>query len=131
MAEGCLRALASDRFEVSSAGTEATRVHPLAVRAMAEVGVDLSGHTSKTLDRLVGEGRDWVITVCDAAKEACPVFPGVRHRLHWSFENPSRATGTEEAQLAVFRRVRDEIRATLAGWLAERGPAVTVTRRTP
>lgn len=74
---------------------------------------------------------DWVITVCDAANEACPVFPGARHRLHWSFEDPSRATGTDEAQLAVFRRVRDEIRATLAGWLAERGPAVTITRRTP
>jgi arsenate reductase len=98
---------------------------------MAEVGVDLSGHTSKTLDRLVGEGWDWVITVCDAANEACPVFPGARHRLHWSFEDPSRATGTDEAQLAVFRRVRDEIRATLVGWLAQRGPAETITERTP
>src|SRR3970040_1591772 len=114
MAEGCLRALSSDRFEVSSAGTEATRVHPLAVRAMAEVGGDLSGHTSKTLDRLVGEGWDWVITVCDAANEACPVFPGARHRLHWSFEDPSRATGTDEAQLAALPRGREEVRATLA-----------------
>jgi arsenate reductase len=117
MAEGWLRALAGDRFEAASAGTEATRVHPLAARAMGEVGVDISAQTSKTLERFLGERWDWVITVCDAAAERCPVFPGAVRRLHWSFEDPSRATGDEEARLAVFRRVREEIRARLEAWL--------------
>lgn len=119
MAEAWLRALAGDRYDVASAGTEATRVHPLAARAMAEVGVDLAGHTSKTLDRFLGERWDWVITVCDAANEACPVFPGAARRLHWSFDDPSAAPGGDEDRMAVFRRVRDEIRARLAGWLAK------------
>lgn len=120
MAEGWLRALAGDRYEVASAGTETTRVHPLAARAMSEVGVDLAGHTSKTLERFLGERWDWVITVCDAANEACPVFPGAARRLHWSFDDPSRATGSEDERLATFRRVRNEIRARLAAWLADR-----------
>lgn len=119
MAEGWLRALAADRYEAASAGTEATRVHPLAARAMAEVGIDLGGQTSKTLDRFVGERWAWVITVCDAADERCPFFPGAARRVHRSFEDPSRATGSEEERLAAFRRVRDEIRDWLAGWLAE------------
>jgi arsenate reductase len=117
MAEGWLRALAGDRFEVASAGTEATRVHPLAIRAMAEVGVDIAGHESKTLERYVGEPWDWVITVCDAAAERCPTFPGGARRLHWSFDDPSRASGAEADRLAAFRRVRDEIAARLRGWL--------------
>ena len=110
MAEGLLRHLAGDRFEAHSAGTEATRVRPLAVRAMAEIGVDISGQESKTLDRYVKEPFDHVITVCDDANEACPVFPGAKSRLHWSFRDPSRADGTQEERLAVFRMVRDEIR---------------------
>ena len=110
MAEGLLRHLAGDRFEAHSAGTEATRVRPLAVRAMAEIGVDISGQESKTLDRYVKEPFDHVITVCDDANEACPVFPGAKSRLHWSFRDPSRADGTEEERLAVFRMVQDEIR---------------------
>jgi arsenate reductase len=118
MAEGLLRALGGDRFEVASAGTEARGVNPLAVRVMAESGVDIGGHTSKTLDRFLGEPWDDVITVCDGANEACPVFPGARTRLHWSFEDPSAAGGTEAERLAVFRRVRDEIRARLESWLA-------------
>jgi arsenate reductase len=130
MAEGWLRALAGDRFEAASAGTEATRVHPLAARAMAEAGVDLGAHSSKTLDRFLGEDWDWVITVCDAANEACPVFAGAAHRLHWSFDDPSRATGSEDARLATFRRVRDEIRARLAAWLAERRAEHTPVGRT-
>ena len=116
MAEGFLRAKAGDRFEVASAGTEATRVHPLAVRAMDEVGLDLRAHTSKTLDDLAGQGWDYVITVCDAANEACPIFPGKTRRLHWSFPDPSRASGTDEQQLAVFRHVRDEIAARVDRW---------------
>ncbi len=110
MAEGLLRHLAGDRFEVMSAGTEASHVRPLAIRAMDEVGVDISGQRSKRLDRYLGEAFDYVITVCDEANEACPFFPGAKTRLHWSFEDPSRAEGSEEERLATFRRVRGEIR---------------------
>ena len=110
MAEGLLRDLAGDRFEVTSAGTEATHVRPLAIRAMTEIGIDISGQESKTLERHLGEPFDYVITVCDDANEACPFFPGAKKRLHWSFEDPSRAEGSEDERLAVFRRVRDEIR---------------------
>jgi arsenate reductase len=109
MAEGLLRHLAGDRFEVLSAGTEATLVRPEARRAMAELGVDISGQESKTLERYLGEPFDYVVTVCDAANEACPVFPGAKRRLHWSFRDPSQATGDEEERLGVFREVRDEI----------------------
>ncbi|MBI2160618.1 MAG: arsenate reductase ArsC [Candidatus Rokubacteria bacterium] len=119
MAEGVLRVLAGDRFEVESAGTEATRVHPLAIRAMAELGIDISAHISKTVDRFVGQPWDYVITVCDSANERCPVFPSRTTRIHWSFEDPSQATGTEDGRLAVFRRVRDEIAGRLRTWLAE------------
>lgn len=110
MAEGLLCHLSGAQFEAYSAGTEATQVRPLAVRAMAEVGIDMSGQQSKTLDRYLGETFEAVITVCDDANEACPVFYGARRRLHWSLPDPSRATGTEEEQLAVYRQVRDELR---------------------
>lgn len=110
MAEGLLRHLGGDRFEAFSAGTEATQVRPLAIEAMAELGIDISGQESKTLDRYLGEPFDAVITVCDQAAEACPVFPGATRRLHWSFPDPSKATGTEAEQLAVYRTVRDAIR---------------------
>jgi arsenate reductase len=122
MAEGLLRHLAGDRFEVYSAGTEATSVRPEAIAAMAELGVDISGQESKTLDRYLSESFDCVITVCDDANEACPVFPGAKTRLHWSFRDPSRATGSGEERLVVFRVVRDEIRGrierelVLEGW---------------
>ena len=119
MAEGFLRALAGDRFEVASAGTEATRVHPLATRAMEEVGISLAGHTSKTLDRFLGQPWDYVITVCDSVNERCPAFAAETRRIHWSFEDPSRATGTEEERQGIFRRVRDEILDRLRGWLAD------------
>lgn len=110
MAEGYLRRLAGKRFEVVSAGTEATRVRPEARRVMAEVGADISGQESKTLERYLGEPFDFVITVCDAAGESCPAFPGRAERLHWSLPDPSQATGTEEERLAVFRQVRDRLR---------------------
>src|SRR5215218_8024108 len=110
MAEALLRHLGGDRFEPHSAGTEATYVRPLAVRAMDEIGVDISGQESKTLERYLEEPFDYVITVCDDANEACPFFPGARNRLDWSLEDPSRAEGSEEERLAIFRRVRDEIR---------------------
>ena len=123
MAEGFLRALAGDRFEVASAGTEATRVHPLAIRAMDEVGVDLRGHRSKTLDAFLGEAWDFVLTVCDRAGERCPLFPGPARRIHWSFEDPSAATGDEDERLGAFRRVRDQIGERLRVWLAGRPEA--------
>ena len=111
MAEGLLRHLAGDRFEVYSAGTEATFVRPEAVSVMAELGVDISGQASETLDRYLHEPFDHVVTVCDDANEACPVFPGAKNRLHWSFRDPSRATGGDEERLGAFREVRDEILA--------------------
>jgi arsenate reductase len=123
MAEALLRALAPGRFEVASAGTEATRVHPLAIRVMTELGIDLSQHHSKTLDQFLAQPWDYVITVCDSANERCPLFPTRTTRLHWSFEDPSAAVGTEAERLAVFRRVRDAIAARLRGWLAERTAA--------
>ncbi|MBI3978422.1 MAG: arsenate reductase ArsC [Chloroflexi bacterium] len=110
MAEGWLRHLAGERFEVASAGTEPARqVNPLAVRAMAEVGIDLSGQYPKRVDRYLGEPWDFVITVCDRAKESCPFFPGLHERIHWSFEDPAAATGSTDERMQVFRRVRDEI----------------------
>ncbi len=113
MAEGLLRHLAGDRFEVESAGTEQTRVHPLAIAAMNEIGIDISSHTSKTLDRFLGDRWDYVITVCNNANESCPFFPGAAARLHWSFEDPSAAKGTDDVRLVEFRRIRDQIRARL------------------
>lgn len=109
MAEGLLRHLAGERFEVFSAGTEATFVRPQAIEVMREIGVDISGQESKTLNQYLGQSFDCVITVCDNANEACPVFPGNGKRLHWSLPDPSAATGTQEEQLAVFRTVRDQI----------------------
>ena len=113
MAEGLLRAKAGDRFQAFSAGSEATEVRPLAVRAMAELGIDISGQRSKTTDTFAGQEFDYVVTVCDDAKEACPYFPGAIQRLNWSFEDPSAAKGSEDERLAVFRRVRDEIAARM------------------
>lgn len=113
MAEGLLRHLGGERFEAFSAGTEATHVRPLAIKAMAELGIDISGQTSKSLQRYLHEPFDEVITVCDTAAETCPVFPGAAHRRHWSFPDPSKATGSEDEQLAVYRRVRDEIRTRI------------------
>ena len=113
MAEGLLRHLGNERFEVFSAGTEATFVRPMAIQAMAELGIDISCQQSKKLDRYLGEPFDDVITVCDTAAEACPVFPGATRRRHWSFEDPSKATGSEAEQLGVYRQVRDEIRSRI------------------
>jgi arsenate reductase (thioredoxin) len=121
MAEGLLRRLASERFEVFSAGTEASGVRPLAIKVMAELGIDISGQQSKTLDRYVDEPFDAVITVCDQANEACPVFFGAKQRLHWSFPDPSNATGSEEQRLQVYRQVRDAIQERIERELIARG----------
>lgn len=120
MAEGFLRAMAGDRFEAGSAGTEKTSVNPLAIRAMAELGIDLGGHTSKLYADVASGAWDYLITVCDDANERCPWVPGSVQRLHWSFPDPSRATGSEEERLAVFRRVRDQIQERLTDWLRGR-----------
>ena len=117
MAEGLLRHLAGNHFEVMSAGTEATYVRPLAIRAMDELGMHISGQESKTLDRYLGDTFDYVVTVCDDATEACPVFPGAKRRLHWSFEDPAQARGSEEERLRVFQSVRDEIKERIEGEL--------------
>jgi arsenate reductase (thioredoxin) len=118
MAEGLLRNLAADRFEVFSAGTEATRVRPEAISVMAEIGVDISSQESETLERYLGETLDLVITVCDDVNESCPVFPGASSRLHWSFPDPSKATGGYEEILHTFRNARDEIQARIENELA-------------
>jgi len=110
MAEGFLRELGGDRFEVASAGTEARGLNPLAVQAMAEEGIDISLQESKTLERYVSEPFDLVITVCDEANEACPYFPNARERRHWSFPDPSAVVGDDETKFAAFRVVRDRVR---------------------
>ena len=110
MAEGMLRAWGGDRFEVHSAGTEATRVRPEAIAAMAEIGIDIGAQTSKTLEPYLGESFSWLITVCDQAKEACPTIPGVRQQAHWSIDDPSTVEGDEEARLEAFRVARDHLR---------------------
>lgn len=119
MAEGYLRHLAGDRFEVVSAGLEPSVVNPKAIRVMQEDGVDISSHTSKDVEQFVGQKFDFIITVCDNAKERCPFFPGQAERIHWSFEDPAAAKGTEEEVLAVFRKVRDKIRKRIKEFLSE------------
>jgi arsenate reductase (thioredoxin) len=109
MAEGYLRHAAPDRFRAMSAGIEPKRLNPLAVEAMREIGIDISHHTSKDVVTLLGQHVPYVVTVCDNAKERCPIFPGTWKFLHWSFEDPAAAVGSHDEQLAVFRRVRDQI----------------------
>ena len=113
MAEGLLQHDAGDKFEVMSAGIISSFVRPQAIAAMKEIGIDISSHRSKSVDEFAGEDFDYVITVCDNAKEGCPVFPGKTTRIHWSFDDPAEAVGSEEEKFAVFRRVRDEIREKL------------------
>lgn len=110
MAEGLLRHDAGDRFEVYSAGTNPSRVRPEAIAVMRELGIDISGQRSKGVDEFEGQSFDYVLTVCDNAKESCPIFPGKTVTLHQSFEDPASFEGPEEQRLALFRRVRDELR---------------------
>ncbi len=121
MAEGLLRSLAGGRFESLSAGTAPHGLNPGAVAAMAELGIDISGQRSEHVNAYVGTGIDTVITVCDHAASSCPTFPGQVRRIHWSFDDPASAQGSEDERMAVFRRVRDEIAAALRNWLAEDG----------
>ena len=119
MAHGWLARLAGDRYDVYSAGLETHGVNPRAVQVMLETGVDISGHTSNAVTEYLGKSFDLLITVCSGAKEACPLFTGeVKQRQHWPFDDPAAATGSEEEILAVFRRVRDEIRQQVEGLLS-------------
>ena len=117
MAEGVLRALGSGQWEVRSAGIIQSYVHPLALRAMAEIGIDISRQTSKSMDRFVNEKFDYVITLCDHAAQFCPAFGGRGKRLHWPFEDPAGATGTTEERLVVFRTIRDGIKKKIEEFL--------------
>lgn len=120
MAEGLLRYDGGKEFEVESAGVIASFVRPQAIAAMNEIGIDISGHRSKSVEEFTGEEFDYVITVCDNAKESCPVFPGKIQRIHWSFDDPAEATGSDEEKLYMFRRVRDEIRKRLNSFILEK-----------
>ena len=111
MAEGLLRALHGNPYEVFSAGTEPCRVSPYAIKVMAEIGIDIGAYYSKSIQEFLNQGFDYVVTVCDHATESCPFFPGGKRILHQSFEDPSAVTGTEEEIMAVFRLVRDEIKS--------------------
>jgi arsenate reductase len=113
MAEGLLRHHAGEIFEVFSAGTKPTRVRPEAISVMREVGINISGHRSKSVDEFAGQDFDYLITVCDNAKESCPVFPAKTKRIHWSIEDPAAGQGSEEETLTAFRRARDELQARL------------------
>ncbi len=121
MAEGLLRHMAGDRFEVHSAGTRPGTVRPEAIVVMREIGIDISGHRSKHVEEYAGQQFDFVITVCDNAREACPVFPAGATHIHWSFEDPAAATGSEEHRLGEFRRIRDQIAGRLEDFLKRPG----------
>jgi len=113
MAEGLLRHDAGNVYNVFSAGTKPTHVRPEAITVMQEAGIDISGHRSKSVDEFAGQNFDYVITVCDNAKESCPIFPAKTQRIHWSIEDPSAVQGSEKERLAAFRLARDELRERL------------------
>jgi arsenate reductase len=119
MAEGLLRHIAGDRFEVFSAGTRPTDIRPEAMRVMDEIGIDISGQYPKFVDKFIGQNFDYVVTVCDNANESCPVFPGRAERLHWSFQDPAAVEGSEIERFSAFRKIRDEIRARIGSFLQE------------
>ena len=118
MAEGLLREMTGDGMDVDSAGVAPSQVRNEAIRAMQEIGIDISGHHSKSVDLFVDQQFDYIITVCDNARESCPVFPGTAERIHWSFDDPAAAQGDDQSRLAAFRRVRDEIRSRLKEFAA-------------
>ena len=117
MAAGLLKHLSGDRFEAFSAGTDPSRVNPFAVKTMAEIGVDISHHRSRHVGSFKGERFDYVITVCEQARESCPIYPGADHTLHWSFVDPSGASGNNGQKLEVFRTVRDQIKKRIEEFL--------------
>jgi arsenate reductase len=117
MAEGLLRHDGAGSFQVFSAGTQPTTVRPEAVTAMREIGIDISNHRSKSVLEFAGQSFDYVITVCDSAKENCPIFPAKTQRIHWSVEDPAAVRGSEDERLAAFRRTRNELRQRLAAFI--------------
>ena|SRR4030042_925238 len=117
MAEGLMNHLSHEEWKVQSAGIFPSYVHPLAIRVMEEIGIDISQQTSKSMNQFLNEVFDYIITLCDEAAQSCPTFPGQGKRLHWSFQDPAAAIGTIEERLAVFRRVRDEIRTKIEEFL--------------
>jgi arsenate reductase len=121
MAEGLVNALYADRFEAFSGGTEATRVHPAAIKVMAEIGIDISGHRSKSIDEFTDQRFDFVVMVCDDKQADCPFFPGGKEYIHHAFDDPAACTGTEEEVLACFRRSREEVKAWIEADLLVRG----------
>jgi arsenate reductase len=116
MAEGLLRHDGGGVFEVFSAGTQPTNVRPEAIAVMREIGIDISGHRSKSILEFTAQPFDYVITVCDSAKESCPVFPAKTQRVHWSIEDPAAVRGSEDQKLGAFRRIRNELRERLRGF---------------
>ena len=123
MGEGLFRAEGRGRFEVFSAGTKPSFVRPEAIAAMREIGIDISAHRSKSVDEFAGQPMDYVVTVCDHARDICPVFPAGTERIHWSFEDPAALQGTEEQRLAEFRRIRDQIHERVSAFVQEQVPA--------
>lgn len=119
MAEGLFRHEGDDEFEVFSAGTKPSAVRPEAIAVMDEIGIDISGHRSKSADEFIGKQLDYIITVCDNARESCPVFPGTTKRLHWPFEDPAAVNGSEEERKTAFRKVRDQIHGRIMVFLGE------------
>ncbi len=119
MAEGLLRHDGGAQYEVFSAGTQPSYVRPEAIQVMREAGIDISGHRSKSVEEFAGQHFDYVITVCDNAKESCPVFPATTKRIHWSLEDPAAVKGSEEQRLAEFRRIRDQLRTHLRQFAQE------------
>jgi arsenate reductase len=121
MAEGILRHMASDRFDVFSAGAHPSGVNPLAIKILKEEGIDISKQTSNSIDQFKEQNFDYVITVCDRAKQTCPVFPGKYKKIHWSLEDPGLVQGTEEEKLRAFRETREKLRERIQGFLKEIG----------
>ena len=128
MAEGLLRHDAGDRFEVESAGTKPSIVRPEAIAAMRELGIDISGHCSKSVEEFDGQQFDYVITVCDSARESCPAFFGRAKKLHRDFDDPAALDGSEAERLALFRRVRDQLRRYLSDFAAANPPDTIMGR---
>jgi arsenate reductase len=119
MAEGLFRHIGGEGWEVRSAGTKPSSVRPEAISVMKELGIDLSGHRSKSVGEFAGQSFDYVVTVCDNARDNCPVFPSNAKRIHWSFEDPAAMEGSDEVRLAVFRRIRDQIRVCVNEFFAQ------------
>lgn len=117
MAEGLLRHMAPDKFEVYSAGVNPTQLNPLAVKVMTEIGIEISMQKSKSVMEFIGQKFDYVITVCDNARQTCPVFPGKYEKIHWDLEDPAQAQGADDGKLVVFRNIRDQIKTKIVEWL--------------